>query len=65
MDKLINTNLITEYITANRLTQKEFCKQCKIGLSQLYRIMRGENVMLTAVWKISKYMGVDLCQLFA
>lgn len=59
----LKIDLITNYIKANRMTRKEFCKQCNISLSTFYKIMRGKNCRLSALWKISRVMHLQIYEL--
>lgn len=54
MINLLNTKMITDYITTNHLTKREFCKQCKISITTFYRIMKGKNFNLIALFRIAK-----------
>lgn len=64
MNKKMNVNLITEYIAANQLTVKEFCKQCQISTSTYYRIMSGKDCNLLSLFHIAKAMNIPLQQFF-
>lgn len=64
MEQLVNVTLINEYIETNRLTEKEFCKQCKISTSAFYKIMEGKDFNLISLFRIAKRMNVDLCRFF-
>lgn len=61
----MNVEMILEYIKSNNLTNKEFCKQCRISTSTFYRIMNNKNFNLVSLFKIAKKMNVRVCQLFA
>ena len=55
MYKLINYNLIEDYLKINKLTQKELCKMCKISLSSLHKMKYGANdFMMETIYKVSK-----------
>lgn len=60
----LNTEIIKEYISSNNLTKKEFCKQCKISKSTLYRIMKNKSCNLIALFRISKIINKQFSQLF-
>lgn len=62
-DNIINVDMILQYIKMNRLTKKEFCKQCQISTSTFYKITRNENFHLIALFKIAKNMDVKVSQL--
>lgn len=54
--ELINTQIISEYIESNHLTVKEFCNNCKIGVTTYYKIMNGKNFGFAALLRIARYM---------
>ncbi|MDE7158169.1 MAG: helix-turn-helix domain-containing protein [Clostridiales bacterium] len=64
MKRKMNVALIAEYITANQLTVKEFCKRCDISVSTYYRIMQGNDCKLLSLFRIAKTMNVLLQQFF-
>lgn len=64
MGKLVNVRLITEYMKANNLTKKEFCRQCKIKRWSLYKIMHCKDFNLADLFKISRKTDVPVCEFF-
>ncbi len=66
MKEKLNVQMITDYMKNNGLTKKEFCKQCQISTSTLYRIMHGENFnfKIISLFKIAKKINLKLCQFF-
>ena len=60
----LNINLIFEFLNKNRLTKTEFCRQCKISPSTFYRIIKGKDFRLDALFKIAKIMNLKLHQFF-
>ena len=64
MEQKINVEIITDYISANRLTKKEFCEKCKIGISTLYSIFKQKNVDVLSLFKIAKAINVPLYRFF-
>ena len=64
MYKLINYNLIEDYLKENRLTQKEFCKECKISLSSLHKMKYGANdFMMETIHKVGKTINCKIYEL--
>ena len=63
MNDLIRTELIENYISENGLSKTQFCKLCKISVSTLNRVLNGENVNLTSIFRIAKTMKVELRQI--
>ncbi len=64
MDNQINKSLIVKFLKSNNLTQKEFCEQCKISLSTLYKVLKGKNVNLSTIFKVAKTIKIDAFKLF-
>ncbi len=64
MNEQLDVEKITEYIKENGLTKKEFCKQCNISPSALYRITHGKNFNLISLFRIAKRMNVPIHQFF-
>ncbi len=64
MDFGINAGLIKEYIKANKLTVKEFCKQCKISVNTYYKIINGKNCDLVMLYRITKKLGIFIHDIF-
>ncbi len=64
MNKELNVGIIEDYILTNRLTIKEFCRQCNISISTFYRIMHGKDFYLISLFKIAKSMNIRLCRFF-
>ncbi len=62
MYKLINYNLINDYLIKNKLSKKEFCEICKISLSTLRKMQNGANdFYMDTIYKVIKVVG---CKLF-
>lgn len=64
MEQKINVKIITDYISANCLTKKKFCKKCNISVSTLYSILKEKNVDVLSVFKIAKAINVPLYLFF-
>lgn len=65
MRQLVNVDLIKEHIKTNNLTKREFCKQCNISVSTLYKILQGKtNFDLVFIFRIAKSMKVEVKDLF-
>ncbi len=65
MIRRIKTNIIDivfikEYIKNEKLTQKEFCKKCKISTSTLYRLLHGNDFSFYMLYKIAKGINIPL-----
>lgn len=62
---VINVEKIENYRKMLGLTKTQFCKQCKIGMSVYNKIQSNKlNFDIHALFRISVFMNVDLCQLF-
>lgn len=64
MYEQLDVEKIAEFIKENGLTKKEFCKQCNISPSALYRIMNGKNFNLTSLFRIAKRMNEPIHRFF-
>lgn len=64
MGNTVNTKMISDFITANNLTQKEFCRQCKISYYSFRKIMLNQNFNLQALFRIAKRMDRHVCEFF-
>lgn len=62
--QIYNIGIIEEYKLKNGLTVNEFCELCKISESVYYRIMRGGDVKLNSLFKITKKMGIPIHLIF-
>ena len=60
----VNVQQIRSYMKENGLTVKAFCARCGISPSLYYRIIRGQNCNLKALFKIAKAMGRPIHLLF-
>ncbi|MDE6471949.1 MAG: hypothetical protein K2L52_02855 [Clostridia bacterium] len=43
MKKEVNVKMILDYKKKNKLTIKEFCEQCNIGMDTYYCIVKGKR----------------------
>lgn len=64
MQIIIKTETVIDYINANNLTKKDFCKQCDISTAVLRKFLRNENVSITSLFKISKAIKIPIDALF-
>ena len=65
MRTVARTELILDYLFANRMTKGEFCKMCKISPITLRNILLGnESYTITTMRKIASGMGVPVASLF-
>lgn len=60
---IIKTDLFKKFMKENNLTVKKFCKLCKISQSTLYKIFKGENFIIVALFKIARVMHLEVYQL--
>ena len=60
-----NIKLIEDYIQNNKLSKKEFCKQCCIGEPILRKILKNQqNFRLSALFKIARELNINVHELF-
>ena len=60
-----NIKLIEDYIQNNKLSKKEFCKQCGIGEPILRKILKNQqNFRLSALFKIARELNINVQELF-
>lgn len=64
MNRYVKTEKIEEYIKENNLTKREFCKLCKISPSTLNKILKTENFNLLSLFKITRVMNINFCDIF-
>jgi len=63
MKEEINVGLILEYVKDNGLTKKIFCETCGISVTTFDKVVRGEDVKISVLFKIAKGMKVPVNQL--
>ena len=64
MEKLVKTELIEQYLKENNISKTKFCKMCKISPSTLTKIMNNQNVRMTAIFRVTRAMGIYIHQIF-
>lgn len=65
MNKIINTDLIKNYMKENRLTKTEFCKLCGLSKSSLNKVLNGNlNIYISTLFKVSKAINVKFSEIF-
>lgn len=64
MHKRLNVAMLSEFIAANHMTKREFCKQCNMSASTLSRILAGKNFSIIFLLRIADVMNVELRDLF-
>lgn len=64
MKNMVNTDLIKDYIITHNLSKTKFCKLCKIHPTTLKNILENKNFVISAIFKIAKFLDVDICNLF-
>jgi len=61
----INTQLIKKYLKEKKLSKSNFCKQCKISVVTLNKIISNkENFRIIALFKIARVLNLQVYQLF-
>ena len=64
MKSLINTALVDDYIASNKMSRKQFCKKCGIGISEFSKIMtQTYGFKESVIVKIATTIGKDVEQL--
>lgn len=64
MNTCINPDKILKYIKDNKLTKEEFCNKCKIDLSTLKEILKGEKVEFSIFYRLAQTMKIDICFMY-
>ncbi len=65
MKNKINTKRIFEYLKKSNMSKSVFCKKCGISYSTFQNLMAGgEHVRILAVYKIARFLKVQLCEMF-
>ena len=65
MEKIINTELITDFMQKHKLSKNAFCKLCKIGPRTLDNILADKmNLRLNMLFKIKKVLKIEIYELF-
>ncbi len=65
MENKINTRKILDFIKENNLSKTALCKKSNICYSTFQKLLEGkENISVIAVYKLARYMNVNLCDLF-
>ena len=60
----LDEQIIINFIKDNNLTVKEFCRRCGISQSTYYKIIKGRNFNLLALFRIAKYMNLRVHRFF-
>lgn len=64
--KLFNTELINNYLDENKLSKTDFCKQCRISIITLNKILtNNNNIGMISLFKVARTLDVVICDLFA
>ncbi len=64
MKNKFKTEIIENYLKENKISKTKFCKLCGITLSTLMRIMNNENYRVSALFKISKELKLQVYKMF-
>lgn len=59
-----NYKVIQDYIRQNNITIKKFCEMCDISYSQYRRILNDDNVYVSALFRISRFLQIPFCEMF-
>lgn len=65
MKRLINIDLINDFIKEKKLTKKTFCRLCKISRYILNKIYNDNvSVGIKSIFKIARTINVEISKLF-
>ncbi len=64
MKNKFKTEIIENYLKENKISKTKFCKLCGITPSTLRRIMNNENYRVSALFKISKELKLQVYKMF-
>lgn len=65
MNKIINTDLVINYIKKEKLTKRGFCKRCGISENSLRKVLNEQtNVFLSTIFKIIRELNISFSELF-
>lgn len=59
-----NYKVMQDYIKENNMTIKKFCEECNISYSQYRRILNDDNVYISALFRVSRFLKVPFCEMF-
>lgn len=61
----IKIEIIEKFMLKNNISKTKFCKECKISLKTLNKIMANDfNFKTVALFKIAKVIKIEVFQLF-
>lgn len=61
----LNVGLVKEYIKEKGISRAKFCRECKVSVPTLKLLFEGNsNVGILSVYKIARYMGKELKDMF-
>ena len=64
MKNVVNVEIIENSMKENNLTIEEFCRKCKINVTDLEKIMTNDlSLELDVILKIAKAVGIKPAQL--
>lgn len=62
---IINSQKIKDFMAEHNLTKIKFCKQCKIGMESLEKILRGcYSSKILALYRVAIAMNCNIKDLF-
>lgn len=60
-----NYKVIKDYIKQQGITIKEFCERCNISYGQYRRILNDDNVYISALFRVSRFLKIPFCEMFS
>jgi transcriptional regulator with XRE-family HTH domain len=65
MKNEINVELIKNYMKEQQISKTEFCRQCKVSMEVLNKILANKpNFRILALFKIARKLNVQIHELF-
>jgi transcriptional regulator with XRE-family HTH domain len=65
MKDKINIEILKNYMKEQQLSKTEFCKQCKISMEVLNKILANDsNFGIVALFKIARKLNMQIHELF-
>ncbi len=61
----IRTELIKIFIKTQPISKEELCAKCKVSIKEFEKVMQNNlSVRISTIYKLAKYMHLELCQMF-
>lgn len=65
MKNEVNVELLKNYMKEQGLSKTEFCRQCKISIEVLNKILANkDNFRIIAIFKIARKLNIQIYELF-